>query len=93
MCVLRVVLTFWNLVQILCIMEAFSLEEDECSNMFITQEASNSQVMDLNSDESDQDPFDFCGLGTPVSQEKADSVPHYSDISEGDDDFESEQKR
>ena len=72
-------------------MDTFSLEEDEFSELFITQE-SNRSVSNVSEEENADKLFlgveedDFGTLSVSIVRSK--EVPHYSDISEDNKDFE-----
>ena len=66
-------------------MDLFSLEDDDASSLFITQESNGDSNITINGDNNSilGDPMDF---GSPCASLVGDAKPHYSDISE--DEFE-----
>ena len=69
-------------------MEGYSLEEDDANSLFITQEVSkNVDVADFGG-ESDEELFNFGGEVNGAAADGSVNVPHYSDISDDEKDFE-----
>ena len=91
-------LTFWNLM----VMEVFSLEEEECGGLFLTQQSNineGDEQEDENSGENGDDKSffglsasDFTSPCVSLVGRNVPNVPQYSDISEGDEDFVDSQK-
>ena len=68
-------------------MDAFSLEEDDGNELFITQQSNNKDIFDEEKSDSDRD---LLGVRPLMSDgvNMAAGVPHYSDISDDETDFE-----
>ena len=78
-------------------MDYYSLEEDDASGLFITQESS--RINDEIGENHDESGDNFLGVMTDdfqspcVSLVTGENTAHYSDISEDEQDFEKEKSR
>ena len=77
------IIEFWNISK----MDAFSLEEDDGNELFITQQSNSKDIFDEEKSDSDGDLLGIGIVDGPSTSDGA-SVPHYSDISDDENDFE-----